>query len=142
MLRAQSEGELARIRIGGCTAGESVLFDAFDFDGEGDSGTVAPGDLRIHSNHAPANPLDTHAAKMAASPIRGSCCALRTAFGGDDGDVDSSCTIATPAVRRKRANHFRLERERLKNAREKRAVVRSLSCGRGSESWSQDACQR
>jgi hypothetical protein len=50
--------------------------------------------------------------------------------GGEDTrekEDDSSWTIATPRVRRKRENHFLRETRVWKKTMEKRAVVRSLS---------------
>lgn len=35
------------------------------------------GRFRTHSNHAPASPLLTHAARIAANPSLGSCAAAR-----------------------------------------------------------------
>lgn len=86
------------------------------------SGTGA---LRTYSNHPPARPDDTHAARIAASPTRGF---WRTSREGVVGwRTPSSWTVATPTVRRKRESHLVRESERRKKRTEKRAAVRSLS---------------
>lgn len=140
-LRAQSEGELSR-NLGVEDEGDVGVLGA----GEEDVGVPGAGvpdaeeeggggldDLRTYSNHPPASPLETHAARIAAKPTRGSClCVVEEVIGAEG--VESSWTIATPAVRRNRANHFVRESDRRKNSNEKSAVVSSLSYQNARES--------
>lgn len=110
-------------------------------------GVGGDGALSTHSNHAPAKPLDMQAAKMATRPTLGSCPPSSSELGenaeegddddDDDGITDSSCTVATPAVRSNKENHFLKESAFLKNMSENRAVVRSFSCQEQDVSQSQ-----
>lgn len=121
-MRAQREGEPDR------SFGAANEEDGEEAGGEVEGGAgLGEGDFRTYSNHPPAKPLETHAARIAAKPSLRSCtCGCFGALEGEVG-VESSWTIATPAVRRKSENHLVLESDRRKKSREKRAVVSSLS---------------
>lgn len=91
-------------------------------------GAGAAGPLRTYSNQPPASPLEMHAARMAASPTRGSCEPEAESAEGVEGlRVPESCTVATPMTSRSRLNHLVADRERRKKMTLKRAAVSSLS---------------
>lgn len=109
---------------------DSTVVTTFSSSGREDAAAVEVDvdDFRIYSKYPPANPLVKQAMRIAARPIRVSSLPVPCVIGVVAlGPILSSCTMATPAARRKSANHLTTESDREKKRTEKRAEDSSLS---------------